>query len=134
MLYLLAVCLGYCLLLLPFFLDYRRMSRLRKMEGLNCRQVFAQLMELLHFGGLLLDVDGTEEDFPSRFHQAAPWVSRQEAARLQYIVSKAAYGDQKPTSKEEAFVAGLYHRTARELYDGLPKGKKLTFRYWRVFG
>ena len=62
-LWLLGALGAYSLCLLPFFLDYRRLKGLKKMESWDSRRVFSRALEMLRFAGMLSGYDGTETDW-----------------------------------------------------------------------
>ena len=130
----LITCLCYSILLLPLFLDYRRLQLQRKMDTWDCRAVFHRLMEALHFAGLLLEYTGSEPDFAKQFAEVVPVISGEEAEKLAAIVSKAAFSPQKPDIKENEFVRYIYRCTVRSIYAELMRSKKIVFRFIKAFG
>lgn len=126
-------CSVYSILLLPLFLDYRRLRILRKAETKGCRATYDKLMDLIHFGDLMPEYDGSEEDFADRFAEKAAGISQDEARQLVAVVNKAAFSSAKPDDSEEAFVKKLYQRTAAWIYAGLSWKKKFIFKYIKVF-
>lgn len=130
----LITCLCYSILLLPLLLDYRRLQLQRKMDTWDCRAVFHRLMEALHFSGLLLEYTGSEPDFAEQFAQAVPVISGEEAEKMAAIVSKAAFGPEKPDIKEDEFVRFIYRCTVRSIYAELTRPKKIVFRFIKAFG
>ncbi len=125
-------CALYSLLLLPFFLDYRRLRRLKKIEVMNCRQVFARFLVMLHEADYLLDCDGTEEDFANRLCTELPVLSKEEAFQMLDIVSRAAYSSEQATVEEENYVRNLYFKSAKAIYQQMKWRQKLWFRYGRA--
>ena len=130
----LITCLCYSILLLPMFLDYRRLQLQRKMDTWDCRAVFHRLMEALHFAGLLSEYTGSEPDFAGQFAEAVPVISREEAEKLAAIVSQAAFGPEKPDIREDEFVRFIYRCIVRSLYAELTRSKKVIFRFIKAFG
>lgn len=128
-----AACAVYTLLLLPVFLDYRRLRVRKRMEKAGCRQVFDRLLRMLHFCGYMMEYDGTQEDFSEKL-AAVCALSRTDAVRLQGIVEKAAYGAGSPEEAEEDFVRKMYLYAADHLYQELSGAKRLVFRYVKAFG
>ncbi len=127
-----AACMVYTLLLLPLFLDYRRLRIREKMETAGCRRIFDRLLEMLHFCGYLAEYDGTQEDFPEKL-AAVCGLSAADAVRLQKIVERAAYGAKRPEEAEEEFVRKTYVRAADTLYQELGWKKRMVFRYIKAF-
>lgn len=132
-LWILGILLVYSVLLLPFFLDYHRLRRLKKMDVMNCRQVFARYLVMLHEAKYLLGCDGTEEDFIDRLCEELPALSKEEAWRMLDIVSRAAYSRKQPTWEEENYVRIFYFKTAKIIYQQMKWRQKLWFRYVRAF-
>ncbi len=130
--YALGICVLYSLCMLPFFFDYRRLRRIRKLEQAGCRSVFSRLLQMLQFGGILKEYDGTEEDFAAALGQALP-VPMEDIARMQAIVSQAAFGIKETEQQEEEYVRSMYLRLARAVYGTLKGHKKIIFRYWKAF-
>lgn len=122
----------YSLCLLPFFLDYRRLKRLRGMEEAGCRRIFFRLLQMLQYGGFLTGYDGTEEDFAKELAQTLS-LPEEDTKRLQDIVSLAAYGHEPPKPEEESFVQNMYERCAERVYKTLKRHRKILFRYWKAF-
>lgn len=131
-LWILASLLVYSVLLLPFFLDYRRLRHLKKMELMNCRQVFARFLAMLHEENYLLACDGTEEDFVSRLCTELPDLSEEEVQRMLDIVFRAAYSSKQPTAEEEDYVRIFYLKTAKVIYQQMQWKQKLWFRYGKA--
>ena len=129
----LLICLGFAVLLLPFFFVYRRRRLQREMEDWDCRAVFYRMMEALHFGGLLLEYSGSEPDFAKRLTEAVSNVSRDEAEKIAAIVSKAAFSSSPPDSEENEFARSVYHSVAASVCVGLAWPKKLVFRFIKAF-
>ena len=124
----------YSICLIPFFLDYRRLRRLRKFETMNCRKIFGLLMQMLHFGGILSEYDGTEEDFAEKLSEVISTVSAKDFERLIDIVTRAAYSEEIPKKSEQIFVKQIYKRTSIFVYNRLKWWQKLIFKYWKTYG
>lgn len=132
-LWILGTCIVYLVLLMPFFLDYRRLRRLKKMDDMNCRQMFVRLLVMLHEAHYLSNYDGTEEDFIKRLCKELPALSKEEAWRMYDIVSRSAYSSKQPTREEEIYVRNFYFKTAKMIYQQMRWRQKLWFRYGRAF-
>ena len=124
----------YSLFLTPFFLNYRRLRHLKKMEAMNCRRVFYKFMKMLHFAGYFQEYDGSEKEFVSSFTAEIPVISLDEIAQLQNIVCEAAYGFESTAIEKEELVKNIYFRTGSFIYGKLKWNRKLLFRYWHMFG
>lgn len=121
------------LLLIPLFLDYRRLRRRAQAERMNCREVFRRLMDMIHFAGFLSGCSGMEEDFAARFEKEIPCTEPGDAPRLVQIVSRAAYGRGEPSKEEEAFVKRIYFSTGEWLTGELKGFRRFQFRYLKAF-
>ncbi len=131
-LYAIAWCVLYSLCLLPFLLNYRRWKRLKKLEKAGCRNIFSRLLHMLQYGGILKGYDGTEPDFARAAGEALS-IPVKDTARLQEIVSRAAYGGEAPTPEEEEYVRKTYTCFGKAVYKRLAWHRKLLFRYWKAF-
>lgn len=129
----LLICLGCAVLLLPFFLVYRRRRVQRKMENWDCRAIFYRMIEALHFGGILSEYSGSELDFAKRLTEAVSNVSEDEAEKIASIVSKAAFSSTPPDSEEDKFARSVYHCVAASVYAELKWPKKIIFRFIKAF-
>ena len=126
--------LCYAILLLPLYAVKRRTRLLQKMERLGCRSVFYQLLEALHFGGVLPEYGGLEPDFAARLAEYVPTVTQEEAETLVNMLNEAAFAPPKTDEKKDAFVRAVYHRVSHEVYGRISLRKKLAFKWIRVFG
>ena len=122
----------YSLCMLPFFFDYRRLKRIRKLERAGCRRVFSRLLQMMQFEGILKGYDGTEEDFAEELGQVL-LVPAEDIARMQASVSQAAFGTRATAQAEEDYVRSMYMRLAETVYGTLSWHRKLIFRYWKAF-
>ena len=127
------ICFGCAVLLLPFFLVYRRRKLQRKMEDWDCRAVFYRMMEVLHFGGLLSEYTGAELDFARYLSEVVTDVSKDEVEKMAFVVNKAAFSSSPPDSKENEFTRSVYHCIAASVYAGLTWPKKIVFRFIKAF-
>jgi len=125
-------CAVYSLCLLPLFLDYRRLRKLKKMETAGCRKVFSRLLLMLRSEGIFEGYDGTEEDFAEALGRAVS-LPEEDVARMQEIVSGAAYGEGAVKPEEEAYVRQMYGRLAQAVCGKLKWYRRLVFRYWKGF-
>ena len=130
----LLTCICYTILLIPLFLDHRRLRLLQKTERKNCRELFYRLIEILHFGGILTEYNGSEKDFARLLSEYVPIIPPSEAERLITLVSEAAFGPSEPDEEETEFVRSLIRRTSAEIYSGLSAREKIVFRYIKAFG
>ena len=129
----LGTVLAETVLLLPLFLDYRRLRKLRQMERMGCREIFGRYIKMLHFAGYMTGLYGPEESFAERLSSEVHCVGPEEAGRLVRIVSRAAYGPGEPEKEDVRFVREIYFRTAAEITGIMKRGKRLRFRYQKAF-
>ncbi len=125
--------LAESLVLLPLFLDYRRLRRRKKLEQMSCRKVFGRFMDMVHFAGYLTGCSGTEADFSEKMAEELPCITLKEAERLVMIVSCAAYGKKGADEEENAFVRKIYFCTGEWLTGEIRGFRKLYFRYFKAF-
>lgn len=105
-----AAVLAESLILLPLFVDYGKLRRKRKVERMNCREVFGRLLKRLHAAGYMTGYNGMEEDFSEKLSGVLSCVSREEAERMVEIVSREAYGRGGTPEEDEEFVRKIYFR------------------------
>lgn len=129
--YVLGTCIVYSLCLLPLFLDYRRLKKLKKLEKMGCRKVFSMLLRLLRFAGILEGYDGTEEDFAEKLAELTG-VDREEIAKMQEFVCEAAYGSIPPTPERDEYVRKVYGHLAEAVYGTLKWHRKIIVRKIKV--
>lgn len=125
--YVLGTCVVYSLCLLPLFLDYRRLKKLKKLERMGCRKVFSRLLQMLRFAGILEGYDGTEEDFAEKLAELTG-VDREEMAKMQEIVCEAAYGSVPLAPEREEYVRKAYGHLAEAVYGTLKWHRKIIGR------
>lgn len=99
------------LLLIPLFLDYRKLRRRRQIERMNCRKVFGLYLRLLHKAGYMSGYNGTERNFAEKLSESISCVRRDEAERIVSIVGRAACGRGETPEEEEEFVRNIYFRS-----------------------
>ena len=122
----------YTICMLPLFLDYRRLRRLKKMEASGSRKVFFRMLEMLRFAGILQGYDGTEPDFTPKLAEQTE-VPEAEIATMQRIVSEAAYGEAALPPEADGYVREVYLELAEAVYRKLKWHRRFLFRYWRAF-
>ena len=132
LLYVLKVCGIYSLCLLPVFLDYRRLRRLKKLESMSSRRVFFRVLEMLRFAGIMPGYDGTEADFAAKLAETTG-VPEADIARMQNLVSEAAYGEKVLPPEAENEVRKVYLSLAEAVYKRLRRHKRFGFRCWKAF-
>lgn len=122
----------YSLCLVPLFLDYRRLRRLKKIETWGSRRVFFRILEMLHFAGILPGYDGTEADFAPRLAEETG-VPEEVLFRMQEVVTEAAYGFSEASPEGESCVRKACLLLAEGIYGKLNWNRRLIFRYWKGF-
>lgn len=122
------------LLLIPLFLDVRRIRILKKLRKKNCAQIFSRYLKMLHSCRILKEATGEEEEFPRMLSRAVPLVSFGEAARMQENAMRCCYGAEMPDEKEQEFLYGIYLKTARKLLDTMGGWRRFRFRFLKAFG
>lgn len=107
---------------------------MRKTDTMGCRATYSKFVDLIHFGDIMPEYDGSKEDFADRLAEKVAGISQDEARRLVAVVNKAAFSSVQPEDSEETFVRRLYQRTAAWIYSGLSWKKKFIFKLIKVFG
>ena len=108
------VCLGYSIVLLPFFFDYWKLRKSRKMEEMTSRMIFARLLKLLHDCGRLSDMDGSEPDFVKRVADLSPELLETEVSEFMESVSAASYGPEKAERHKDVERALWVYRSVEQ--------------------
>ena len=111
------------LLLVPLFLDFRRIRRLERIERMGCREIYDHLCALLHFAGINT---APEEGLPG--------ISQGELLQYLAALESAAFGPDGDSPEERNFARKLYRRTASQVYAEQSPIKKLLFRIVYVLG
>ena len=128
------IAIGECIVfLLPLFWEKRRHKRLRRLEEMNCRQLFARCMELLHFAGYLRTFAGTEEDFTKRLTEQFPEMDAKDIRHMMAVVERAAYGPENPEEQERIFVRRMYQRMEEAVCRRLKWYRKCFFNLKRYY-
>ena len=119
----------YTILLIPFFLDFRRLKYQERFHGKGCQEHFRRLIRMLHCAGYLADYDGTEADFAEKLAEQFPEICRTDVVLMAEIVGRAAYGRPGAVSKmEDAFVKEQCREFSEKIYDRLRWYQKWIFR------
>lgn len=118
---------------LPLTVLIRRERLLKKYGKSSCRALFDRLLDTLHYGGVLTDSDGSEEDFAARLTEAVDGVSEEESRCFVEAVCRAAFGKTPPGEKERELAGRVCERAAKQVYDRLKPHRKLVFKYLRVY-
>lgn len=117
--------------LLPLFWEHRKSMRRRKLEKMDCRQLFARCMEVLDFAGYLQGYTGTEEDFRERLTEQFPEIEIKDIGHMMEVVERAAYGPGHPGEQERLFVKSMYQRMEKAVYQRLKWYHKWRFCFKR---
>ena len=118
---------------LPLTVLIRRERRLKKYGRCSCRVLYDRLVSILHYGGVLNEMDGSEESFALRLAEAVPDVSAQEAEGFVEAVSRAAYGNSPVSEREQELAGRVCGKAAVYVYRRLKLHKKLVFKYFKVY-
>lgn len=105
-------------------LYFRRQRMLRNLQKMNCRQIFAKFLKLVHLKGHLGKYTGTEENFASELAKNFTTVSEAQVKEMQTIVERAAFGAENITEEETQKVRAVYVRTAEEIRRTSRRNKK----------
>ncbi|MBD5445361.1 MAG: transglutaminase family protein [Lachnospiraceae bacterium] len=122
----------YTIILLPFFVNTRRLKQMEKLNAMGCCDHFARLMRILHYAGFPANYYGTEEDFAKRLLEEFPDINIEllEIERMVSIVEKNAYGRPGALSRiEEAFVKELCRELSGRICNRLKGYRRLRVKY-----
>ena len=122
---------GLALAAFPMTVLIRRERLLKKYGKSGCRVTFDRLLDALHYGGLLTDMDGSEEDFAARLAETVG-ISAEEAQDFVSAVSREAFGNTPAGEKEQELAGKVYGSAAEQVYRELGLYKRLIFKYFRV--
>lgn len=106
----------YVLFCLPVFEEYKRVKHRLELGKMNCRRIFALMMDMLHDAGYVRELEGWEEDFPEKVSREFRGISKEELQGMQKIVRRAAYGQTAPEPEEEQFVRWIYFRLEKQVF------------------
>ncbi|MQN02037.1 MAG: transglutaminase domain-containing protein [Lachnospiraceae bacterium] len=123
------IVLLYACALIPLLLMYRRQKKLSRLDQMNSRQIFGQLLSLLDFTGVLSGYTGNEPDFAAKLSSAVPPLSESDAAKLTRIIQAAAFGAEPETAEDAAFVRNFYKNVSTALESKLGGWKKWEGKY-----
>ena len=118
---------------LPLTVLVRRELMLKKYGRSGCRVLFDRLIGSLHFGGVLTDMDGSEEGFAACLAEVVDGLSAEETQGFVEAVSRAAFGNVAESEDERRLAGTVYGRTADFVYKGLGLPKRLFFKYIKVY-
>lgn len=108
----------------------RRMWRLyRRNTSSGCREIFADLLDMLHACGMPEEYEGLETDFAARLSQMVPSITEAQAGEIVRIVSEEAYGGKEASRQELAFVRNRYYCAAQSLCRKQGWRRRLVFCY-----
>ena len=120
-------------LMLPFAVMLRRRRLLKRYGSGGCRVLFDRLVSVLHYGGVLKCMDGSELDFARKLAEVVPEVSEAEARDFVEAVSKAAFGNVPESDGERELAERICDRAAKRVYERLKPHKKVIFKYFKVY-
>ena len=129
----LAAVIVLALSALPLTVMLRRQRLLKKYRSSGCRVLFDRVVNILHFGGVMIEPDGSEEDFAVRLAEAVPDISEAEARDFVEAVSRAAFGNGTATKSEKELAVRICDSAAGRIYGGLRLHEKLIFKYFKAY-
>ncbi|UWP57970.1 transglutaminase-like domain-containing protein [Ruminococcus gauvreauii] len=115
------------------YLVIRRRRRKHRYRRYRADRLYARVLEVLHFGGLLKEYDGTEKGFPDALAEAIPDISRAEAYTAVQTVFREAFGPERISRKDTDAVLVIYEKTCRHVCRSLWGFKKWYFQYGKVY-
>lgn len=123
----------YLLLLLLLIYDCWLIKKRRQLTAGSVRNLYSTWLRMLHFGGILKEYDGMDEQFWDLLPEKMNFLTAAEAGKVYEIVCQAAYGSEELGAVEKRYIQAIYRKTANEVYGTLSWRKKLVFCYVKVF-
>ncbi|MCD7832207.1 MAG: transglutaminase-like domain-containing protein [Firmicutes bacterium] len=127
------LCLLFAALSIPFFIAYRQLRVLLRLERMSCRHIFARYLDMIHYCGILTDYNGTEADFASRLSEALPEVSSELLFQMSEDVTRAAFGTPSESVDNKNTLLA-FRETSKLLLLRLCGVKKFIFMYVKCWG
>ncbi|MCD8315501.1 MAG: transglutaminase-like domain-containing protein [Firmicutes bacterium] len=127
------LCLLFAALSIPFFIAYRRLRVLLRLERMSCRHIFARYLDMIHYCGILTDYNGTEADFASRLSESLPELSSELIFQMSENVTRAAFGTPSENVNNKNTLLA-FRETSRLLLLRLGGMKKFIFMYVKCWG
>lgn len=126
-----AVAFLAAVLIAAHLLRARRTARLEARERCTAAELLGDLVDALHYAGLLKGLEGTEDSFARELSGAVPAVSERSAQALCDEAAEAAYGaDAAPAGR----IARETYRTAAEAALRTLSGpRRLAFKYLHAY-
>lgn len=121
------------LILAAAFLLTKRLVMLKLQSRMNCRRAFDRFIDLMHYGGYLDGLYGSERGFADKLCEEAGWISPEQAHRLISVLEADNYSREMAGEDDTAFVRELYRTSSEKMYASLPWHKKLIFKFIKNF-
>lgn len=115
------------------FILIRRLVMLRLQRTMNCRRAFDRFIDLIHYGGYLQGLNGSEKGFADRMCSELDWISREQAHGFIEIMETDNYSPERADSGQQDVVRELYFKSAEEVYNRLSVFKKIIFKIWKNY-
>lgn len=109
----------------------RRTARLEARERCTAAELLGDLVDALHYAGLLKEFEGTEDSFAHELSGAVPAVSERSAQALCDEATEAAYGaDAAPAGRT---ARETYRSAAEAAFRTLSGPRRLAFKYLHAY-
>lgn len=114
-------------ILLAAGLFIRRSYLISMQKKMGCRRAFDRLIDLLHYGGLLVGQYGSEKNFAAELSESVPEITAEESQRLISILEAENFSAKTAEKEENEFVRNIYYKASSIIYAKIPWYKKPYF-------
>ncbi|MGI6007799.1 MAG: transglutaminase-like domain-containing protein [Ruminococcus sp.] len=121
------------LLLAGKILAVRRRELRKRYPRWRADRLYAQMMEVLHFGGFFTEYDGQEKKFAQVLSDQISSISLEEAQNAIRTALLSAYGNEVVSRKQRRQVFEIYRETCLFVLKHLRGLRKLYFQYVRGY-
>ncbi len=119
------------------FLLIRRHRRLSSLSTASCRKLFGYIISALHYGGFLVDYNGSEDDFVHQLSSVqlpngTELISGSDADRLIEIMQCVSFSPRKASRSEHDFIVDTFRSISLSIYLSLPLYKRPLYRLFKA--
>lgn len=127
-----SVLIGFIILSLAA-LVIKRLYMMRMQKTMNCRIAFDRFIDLVHYGGYVENMYGSEPDFSRKLSSETDFIEPADAQRLVAILEADNYSQNRAGSEDNDFVRELYFKTAHTICGRIPVHKRIIFYIWKNY-